>query len=298
MFLTSSGNKFGKDIFATTLKSRRMPILINPSTGAPIEIPSGDDQGKVLGEFVRQLLQGNAIRGDTEKEPWRNTVREFDCFGSGVKIGCIQIPIIYIAAILDQFQYTVGGENLLLSELLQTYMSMKSMAKKDWKVVAQYGVLLRCIDACFNGQFAIPLKIFQDSESTLPPQMSYATIPSHVCTHDDQIRPWIENMLKEYKEPTIVLMMPENPLFNLFDVLFTATSGKSDEKVNIVGIRFLKGRVTKAMLSAPDWMDEAHLLSGKAPESSLLMNGWKCMSKKDLTHFLGFSLEHLYPGHK
>lgn len=256
-----------------------------------IIIPQGDGERSVLGEFVRQLLVGNVKYDYEDEEPWIKTVRKFDVFGSVIKVGYIQFPLAFIAIILDEFKFT--GEIISnLYKVLKVY-SLSTESGKDWEIIVQFAVLLRCVDLCINGNFVNELEVFQGSLSNCSPQLRYVTILGDIKTLG-KAHLWISKMLSEYKVPTVVLVSPANSSFHSFDMFVAATSGQPGNKVTIVGIQCKKGMAVQ-LSPVPSWVDKAYVFSGNANDSSKTVQGWKYLSQSEVIKFLGYSLETLYP---
>lgn len=266
----------------------------NRVRSAALSIPTGRGEKKrqLVGAFVRQLLDGDMIAPDVDT-PWMSKLRQFDIFGSIQETDRIQFCIGYIAAILDKLDF-VGGTKFCewLRVLLTHAKSVDS--GKDWVIVVQFAVMLRCLEACLKEQLTFsPINLLNDASEVEKLIVKQVSIPGDYSTADDA-KVWLEKIASKTKLPTLLIATPSHSSFEVFDMLVCLhVPGKP---LRAMGIQCKLGRGTPSTNSiVPAWIEQVYLFRGKAKKSETQEGKWTYFSKEDVETFLGYSLRPLLP---
>lgn len=254
---------------------------------------SDDTQKLILGAFVRQLLNGE-IYEPSYTQPWMQVLRLYDVFGSNPETNRIQFPIGYIAAILSEFGVFVPVNlNIWYQNLLTYAATVKS--GKDWELVVQFAVLIRCIDACQKTKSYSPINFLGRDSSCENLELKCAILPGDVCDAEG-VKAWFEDEYPTLESPMLLMASPSLTSFAGFDMfVIYAQPGK---KAYVSAIQIKTGDGTPdTSKPVSEWIDRAYLMQGAASESpAKRKDKWTYLSRSAIENFLGYSLRPLYPG--
>lgn len=265
---------------------------------------SEDDRQLALGAFVQQCLGGTVIQQDDNcRKQWLGIVRHFDRFGSVLAKTKIQFPIGYIAHILDSLQLINHVKITDWFRQLLTY-SATVHSGKDWEIIIQFAVLLRCADVCMNGYKALssPVHFFDNRDLISAGKI---VLRSEVIPDDVQsvkaARKWFLGQGAVYTVPTLLIATPCDSKFPAYD-MFIALYSPLKKAPQVVALQCKAGESypDRKKMHVPDWIEKAFLIQGREPadldKQSCAPKKWVYLSAAQVEDFLGYSLAPLYPG--
>lgn len=258
----------------------------------------------VVGSFVKQCLDGVVVNPSDDKDQWLKLVRQFDRFASVPESGMVQFPIGYIGLLLDKLRLIRDTKIADWFSHLLTYAA-STHSGKDWEIIVQFAVLLRCADICINCDKALssPVHFFETRSLTFVAgsskmELVSLTIPKRVKSLDDA-KKWFSEQGSTFTVPTLLITTPCSNLFPSFDMLIALY--RPHEKIpQVVALQCKSGGAYPTNTTVPDWIHKAFLFQGRQGWSDgndpVVPEKWEYLSAEQVQAFLGYSLGPLYPG--
>jgi hypothetical protein len=226
--------------------------------------------------FVSSVVTGQRI----------DAIARFDEFSIVSEGNKIRWPLCYIACILKAFEQNEATHAVCdYCDSLSTH-AQESESGKEWECVLNIAIIFRCLYQAYYGSES-PFNIVPLGTK---PTVMCRTIPPEIKTFSAVKE--LAEFLSSKRSPCLLVLVPSYSKFPDVDG-FVVYCGVEPALV-VCGYQAKTGRAYPKK-DAPPEVTRALLLRGKAPAMGSLRRGWGYMSREDVQHLLGYSLEPMYP---
>ena len=174
-------------------------------------------------------------------------------------------------------------------------LSKSTETGKEWEKIVECAIILQCLYAklCLGGG---PFNILKYAHCRPDLSISRIQLKANTMTLVEakvEIDGFVEN-----RENSIIICIPTYGKFPDYDLFIVYVNKKrylnSNNITKVYGVQIKAGRGLPKH-DVPEWIDEAYLVRGKAPEGVFIKNKWVYVNKASVVLLLGYSLGVLYP---
>jgi hypothetical protein len=238
-----------------------------------------DEKLDILQRFVRELISG-------QREP---LVAQY--FGSFASVGAnfqVSYPLCYVKEIFKKL-CIIPAVSVLVNILdkLEDKLNSKHSGLA-WECIVEVAIILRMLETHWYG-WKGPFMMVPEGTK---PDLAFRTLPDE-CDTLENAKVRIDNMIAEYKSPTLFFVVSANARFPGVEGFIIYTSGCLDSESTSLGFQTKTSDVKpRKDMNTSLINGGAVLIRGNAPAKSPKAPkfGWSYMTSSEVREFLGTSL--------
>ena len=273
----------------------------------------------IIDEFVKGAYPSMGFEAKTDRV--EGILRRLYQFASSTATGELVWPLVYMEYIIDDMIVIEPAlreaKHSLLAALRRTSntaITGNSESNTGWELILQIGILLQCTHAYLNpdeGLHPLSLAPFSLVPPCVHAEVRHLTIPARIETLDDA---WnhIALALKEYRNPTVILAVPDLVSFPTYDMFLIYTPGAASttskpgsersvdrQALSVEGVRVagIQANASRGLNHPPPAFvnSGSYIVHGGPVDEAHCSTppGWVYMSNVEVQKLLGYSLANL-----